>query len=203
MYRHQQQVREFHEKYEVLINEKPTVPNDEVLKLRCKLLLEEVLEFCTAAGFSVNASNSIQVGNGNAMQSDRRIRTQEICGVNIPLVTIEVERDEKVNYNLVEMADALADIQVINDGTCISLGIDLEPLSDEVHRSNMTKLWSQNDLDKAAEVDSKIDLTKDHIITNKGEDQFLVKRLGGKVIKSPSYSPADIKTKLIEQGAEL
>ncbi len=41
--------------------------------------------------------------------------------------------------NLVEMVDALADILVVTYGAAIELGVDLEPVFVEVHRSNMSK----------------------------------------------------------------
>ncbi len=41
--------------------------------------------------------------------------------------------------DFVEMADALADILVVTYGTAVELGIDLEPVFAEVHRSNMSK----------------------------------------------------------------
>jgi len=41
--------------------------------------------------------------------------------------------------DLVEMVDALADILVVTYGAAVELGVDLEPVFVEVHRSNMSK----------------------------------------------------------------
>ena len=41
--------------------------------------------------------------------------------------------------NFVEMVDALADILVVTYGAAVEMGVDLEPVFREVHRSNMSK----------------------------------------------------------------
>lgn len=41
--------------------------------------------------------------------------------------------------DFVEMVDALADILVVTYGAAIEMGVDLEPVFAEVHRSNMSK----------------------------------------------------------------
>lgn len=42
--------------------------------------------------------------------------------------------------DLVRIADGAADAIVVILGTCVSYGIDLRPIWDEVHRTNMNKL---------------------------------------------------------------
>jgi predicted HAD superfamily Cof-like phosphohydrolase len=42
--------------------------------------------------------------------------------------------------DLVEMSDALCDLLYVVFGTAVEMGLDLEPLFDEVHKSNMTKV---------------------------------------------------------------
>lgn len=67
--------------------------------------------------------------------------------------------------SLVAVADALADLQYVLDGTALAFGLDLQTLVREVHRSNMSKVWP---------------------------DGAVHKREDGKVIKPPTYSPADL-----------
>ncbi len=43
------------------------------------------------------------------------------------------------NNDMVEMTDALADLLYVTYGAAIVMGVDLEPISAEVQRSNMTK----------------------------------------------------------------
>lgn len=125
----QKNLRDFHEKFGLTINDTPTVPDDEVLQFRINLINEEAEEFEQAA-------------------KDR---------------------------NLVEMADALADLAYVTLGAAVSLGIDLAPVFEEVHRSNMTKLWPDGQIHRRAD---------------------------GKVIKPPTYSPANIAEELQRQAKQ-
>lgn len=69
-------------------------------------------------------------------------------------------------YDLVAIADALADIVYVAYGTAITYGIDLDLVLAEVHRSNMSKL---------------------------DESGQPIKRADGKIIKSERYTPPDVK----------
>jgi len=62
-------------------------------------------------------------------------------GIRIRLIREELGEFEKSanEGNLVKIADALADLLYVVYGTGNSYGIDLEPIFDEVHASNMTK----------------------------------------------------------------
>ncbi len=82
---------------------------------------------------------------------------------------LEAEDDN----NIVEIADALADIIYIAYGTAIAYGIDLDAVITEVHRSNMSKL---------------------------GADGKPIMRNDGKVLKGPNYFKPDIKGVLEEQN---
>lgn len=73
--------------------------------------------------------------------------------------------------DLVEIADALADIIYIACGTAVSYGIPLDRLFAEVHRSNMAKL-----------VDGKV-----------------IRRSDGKVQKPEGWTPPDVKSILYSE----
>ena len=76
----------------------------------------------------------------------------------------EYSKAEREN-DIVEIADALADIIYIACGTAVSYGIPLDKVFEEVHRSNMAKL-----------VDGKV-----------------IRREGGKIQKPEGWTPPDIK----------
>ncbi|MDA1277392.1 MAG: nucleoside triphosphate pyrophosphohydrolase family protein [Verrucomicrobia bacterium] len=78
--------------------------------------------------------------------------------------------------SIVGVADALGDLLYVVYGTAISFGIDMEPVFNEIHRSNMTKLWPD------------------------GESR---KDKHGKTIKPPNYSPADLKKEILQQSGNL
>lgn len=71
---------------------------------------------------------------------------------------------EKVN--LVECADALGDIDYVCQGANLCFGFPAEAVVAEIHRANMSKL---------------------------GPDGQPIKDPSGRVVKSPNYTPPDIK----------
>ena len=73
--------------------------------------------------------------------------------------------------DIIEIADALADIIYIACGTAVSYGIPLDKLFAEVHRSNMAKL-----------VDGKV-----------------IRRSDGKVQKPEGWTPPDVKNILYSE----
>jgi predicted HAD superfamily Cof-like phosphohydrolase len=77
----------------------------------------------------------------------------------------EYEKAESEN-DLVEIADALADIIYVALGTAVAYGIPLDTIFDEVHRSNMAKL-----------VDGKV-----------------IRRADGKIQKPEGWTAPDIKS---------
>ena len=64
---------------------------------------------------------------------DRLRRARLICSEAAEFLEA-ADRDD-----FVEMVDALADILVVTYGAAVEMGVDLEPVFAEVHRSNMSK----------------------------------------------------------------
>jgi predicted HAD superfamily Cof-like phosphohydrolase len=127
MTKEQKMVREFHEKFECTINDKPTVPSFEDRRLRAKIILEEALE-------TINRGLGIEVficdhGELKGVWNDR-LRFEEGC-----------EFSKGWEPNLSQIADGCADLNYVVNGTAVTCGIDLEPIFAEIHRSNMSKLW--------------------------------------------------------------
>ena len=51
-------------------------------------------------------------------------------------------REAEENDDFIEVADALADMMYIILGTAVSYGIPIDKVFEEVHNSNLTKLWN-------------------------------------------------------------
>lgn len=100
--------------------------------------------------------------------------------------------DEEANElqdatSLVQYLDAIVDLLYVVQGAALVAGFSGQQVEDafaEVHRSNMSKLWSADEIDcipadcRAVLVDS---------------NRYIVRRNDGKVIKSPTYSPANLQ----------
>lgn len=183
----QTEVRDWMMKFGQEVKDKPVIPSLEVRKLRAKLILEEALETIKALGFSC------------VPQTDWR------------------EHLVSNNFTLPDIADGIADSLVVLLGTAVACGIDIAPVFEEVMRSNHSKLWTLDELNKVDEkfylsliktcVDCNATMGKCDCCINKGstwiERHWLVKDKDGKVIKSPSYSKADIEGVLKKQGYNI
>ncbi|WP_218625285.1 nucleoside triphosphate pyrophosphohydrolase family protein [Mucilaginibacter sp. dw_454] len=124
------------------------------------------------------------------------IPSPERCKLRVELLAEELkELQQAINDNdLVEIADALCDLQYVLSGAVLEFGLGekFKELFDEVHRSNMSK---------ACKTIEEADATIAHY---KGKDNtesyhkeidglFLVYRTqDDKTLKSINYSPADL-----------
>ena len=94
------------------------------------------------------------------------------------------------------VADALGDLLYVVLGSAVCCGIDIEPIFREIHRSNMSKLWTSREVLEQ--------LPKQHsyspgLQADMDAKTQCVKNSAGKVIKSPSYSRANLEPIIREQ----
>ena len=124
------------------------------------------------------------------------IPSPERCALRVSLLAEEVKELQEAiaDNNLVEIADALCDIQYVLAGAILEFGLGekFKTLFDEVHRSNMSK---------ACKTIEEAHQTIAHYKAKDGseahykeeEDLFLVYRTqDNKTLKSINYSPADL-----------
>ena len=124
------------------------------------------------------------------------IPSRERCELRISLLAEELkELQQAVDDNsLVEVADALCDLQYVLAGAILEFGLGekFKELFDEVHRSNMSK---------ACKTELEANLTMDHYKNTANTDSyhkeadglFLVYRTAdNKTLKSVNYSPANL-----------
>lgn len=94
------------------------IPPVEERILRAKLLLEEVVETIAAMGLAITAKDMVGWHSDN----------------------FGIEHREGVYYDPIEVADGLADVKVIANGTALCFGIPQDEVDYEVWASNMTKV---------------------------------------------------------------
>lgn len=108
---------------------------------------------------------------GQECPGELRMPNWQVCTLRLKLIYEETRELQTALFDkdFVETADAIGDLLVVVLGTAVACGIDIEPIFNEIHRSNMTKF----------------------IDGHRRED--------GKWIKGPSYSPAELKPILFDQ----
>ena len=163
----QEQVKDFMRFFGQGCPDKPIQIDEATAKLRAKLILEEAFETITKGlGLRISISN-----NDDFVLIDEE-----------NLKSFLVDFDKVKEVDLVELADGLGDSAYVAEfGTAIAAGIDLEPIQDIIHASNMTKAWKEEDLDEAKR------LYPAAIVESYGGGLYRLIREDGKVIKSPHF----------------
>jgi predicted HAD superfamily Cof-like phosphohydrolase len=131
------------------------------------------------------------------------IPAENRCKLRVALIAEELKELEVaiLEKDIVEVADALCDIQYVLSGAILEFGLGekFKALFDEVQRSNMSK---------ACKTEEEAKLTVEHYLKKDGtecyyekkDDKWLVYRKSdNKTIKSINYSPADLE-KIIING---
>jgi len=119
-----QQVAEFHAAMNQVDPTTPTIPSEERVRLRAALIAEEFFETMEA-----------MISNDDLIKMKAHVL--EIC------------KHGFIRVNMPELADGMADLDYVVEGSRIEFGIVGEPIAAEVHRSNMAKfigepVWSSN-----------------------------------------------------------
>jgi predicted HAD superfamily Cof-like phosphohydrolase len=125
------------------------------------------------------------------------IPDEKRCKLRVELISEELkELEEAIKDNdLVEVADALCDIQYVLSGAILEFGLGekFKALFEEVQRSNMSK---------ACKTVEEAEATVKHYKENKDTDSYIKEVEGlylvyrtedNKTLKSIDYSPADLK----------
>lgn len=130
------------------------------------------------------------------------IPSEDRCKLRISLLQEELDELKQAieDKDIVEVADALSDIQYVLSGAILEFGLGnkFDDLFLEVQRSNMSKACSS--IKEAIETIShykKKDGTES--MYKKVGDKWIVYRISdNKVLKSINYSPADLKKIITE-----
>jgi len=126
------------------------------------------------------------------------IPAPERCELRVSLIAEELkELQEAIEANdLVEIADALCDIQYVLSGAVLEFGLGekFPTLFDEVQRSNMSKACrSQEEAEATMQHYKEKDGTESYY--KEADGLFLVYRKSdNKTLKSINYSSADLKS---------
>lgn len=127
-----------------------------------------------------------------------QIPSEARCKLRVSLIAEELKELEEAirDQNIVEVADALCDIQYVLAGAILEFGLKdkFSELFDEVQRSNMSK---------ACKTIEEAQATILHYLEKDGTESYYEEKDGlylvyrtsdNKTLKSVAYSPADLKS---------
>lgn len=136
------------------------------------------------------------------IESDPVIPSPARCELRVALIAEELKELQEAikDKDIVEVADALCDIQYVLSGAILEFGLGekFKALFDEVQRSNMSKACKS-----VAEAEETIAYYREQRDTEcfyeQDGDVYLVYRKGdNKTLKNINYSPANLKQILAE-----
>ncbi len=127
-----------------------------------------------------------------------QIPSKERCALRVSLIAEELKELEEAiaDNDLVEVADALCDIQYVLSGAVLEFGLGekFKTLFDEVQRSNMSKSCATVE-EAQATVDHYTNERDTPCYYEERDGVYLVYRESDrKTLKSVKYSPADLKS---------
>lgn len=131
---------------------------------------QQVTEFHKAGGHVVNSLPTL-------VDDKTRLLRKRLISEEAEELFLAMEEG-----SLVLVADALADLLYVVYGTAVSFGINMQPISDEVHRSNMTKFSTAGAYKETCDETGKS-----------------LKDEGGKTLKPSCYEPPSLAPILATQ----
>lgn len=127
-----------------------------------------------------------------------QIPSEDRCKLRVSLIAEELKELQEAidDKDVVEIADALCDIQYVLSGAILEFGMGdkFRELFEEVQRSNMSKACDTEEEAKKTVTYYKMERDTDAYY-EKRDGKWLVYRKGdNKTLKSINYSPADLKS---------
>lgn len=201
-------VREFQTRFMDTVNDEPTLPPLGVLQLRAMLHDEEFIEY-------FRANNIVDVVDGLTDLSYVLHGTAIVCGLEVKggatcadiggniavlrrlLINPRKPGDDPIGYWSGTVQDFISRAVGGIKSKFVQLGVPYSACFAEVHRSNMTKLWTLDEtLAKRPNQGDTVTSTEDfHLSADSKPDHrrvFMVKNSSGKILKPPGYSPANL-----------
>ena len=138
------------------------------------------------------------------IQPEPIIPAAERCKLRVSLIAEELKELEAAikDNNIVEVADALCDLQYVLSGAILEFGLGekFKALFDEVQRSNMSKACTTEE-EAAATVESYKKKDNTDAYYKQSDGHYLVYRTGdNKTLKSINYSPANLKKFVLQES---
>lgn len=129
--------------------------------------------------------------------SQPAIPSEDRCKLRVALIAEELKELEVaiLEKDIVEVADALCDIQYVLSGAILEFGLGekFKELFEEVQRSNMSKVCkSEEEAQSTVEFYKKKDGTECYYKEEDGK-WLVYRRSDNKTIKSINYSPANLE----------
>ncbi|PHN07689.1 pyrophosphohydrolase domain-containing protein [Flavilitoribacter nigricans] len=132
------------------------------------------------------------------IESEPVIPSEDRCRLRVNLIAEELKELEKAiqDNDLVEVADALCDIQYVLSGAVLEFGLGdkFRELFDEVQRSNMSKTCKSLEEAEATATYYQEERGFDSYIKKEGDVYLVYRTTDHKTLKSINYSPADLET---------
>jgi predicted HAD superfamily Cof-like phosphohydrolase len=187
-YRPQEDIATLMKQFNQQVRESPELPDPETRLLRARLVFEEAIEFVKGCGCTVARTTAGSSGEEQTAVIDE----------------IGVVFDPNGKPDFAEYVDGCIDQLVVTYGALNAAGVKAQPAWDEVQRSNMSKAWPHCSVcDAVLERGAGQELVHPEDANAHDGDWNTIlkvhKRLDGKFIKSPTYSPADLRRVIDEQ----